>query len=142
MITFVSFNFRCHLLLFVGNNIMYMYLPEITLMLNFKKDWDILAESVKPRVAEIEEKEIQGIKIFLKQLANEYYDMELLSKGIIDSTKKESAKSIAKEFIKNIRDCDDAASNGNIAKLVETYPTTATELKDFFALLQDVPDEI
>lgn len=105
-------------------------------------EWDKLANSIKSRQSEIDEKEIQGIKIFLKQLANEYYDMETVSKGILDPAKAEQAKEIAKTFRKQIRECDDAASDGNVGKVVELYPTTASELKDFFALLQDVPDEI
>ena len=78
----------------------------------------------------------------MKQLANEYSDMELLGKGIMDPAKAESAKSIAKNFRKQIRECDDAASEKNFAKILEIYPTTATELKDFLGLMQDVPDEI
>jgi hypothetical protein len=105
-------------------------------------EWDKLANSIKSRQAEIDEKEIQGIKIFLKQLANEYYDMELVGKGILDPAKAEKAKEIATVFRKQIRECDDAASAGKLERIVELYPTTAGELKDFFALLQDVPDEI
>lgn len=44
----------------------------------FQKDWKVLAESLEKRnLAEIDEKELLSIKFFLKQLANEYYDMEV-----------------------------------------------------------------
>lgn len=68
--------------------------------------------------------------------------MELLSKSINDPVKQKSAREIAKQFRVEIRECDDAASNGNVAKLIELYPKTSTELKDFFGLMQDIPDEI
>ena len=83
-----------------------------------------------------------SIKVFLKQLSNEFYDMELLSKSINDPVKQKEARELAKTFRSQIRECDDAAGNGNLAKIVELYPTTQTELKDFFGLMQDVPDEI
>jgi hypothetical protein len=111
-------------------------------LLKYQSEWDKLANSIKSRTSEIDERETQGIKVFLKQLANEYSDMELLGKGIMDPAKAESAKSIAKNFRKQIRECDDAASEKNFAKILEIYPTTATELKDFLGLMQDVPDEI
>jgi len=111
-------------------------------VLKYQTEWDKLAGSIKARSTEIDEQETQGIKIFLKQLANEYGDLELLSKGILDPTKAETAKSIAKTFRKQIRECDDAASERNFAKILEIYPATAKELSDFLGLLQDVPDEI
>ena len=109
---------------------------------SFQGEWDKLAGSVKNREKEIDEKEVLSIKVFLKQLANEFYDMELLSKSINDPVKQKDAKEIAKVFRLEIRECDDAAGKGNIAKIIELYPKTATELKDFFGLMQDVPDEI
>ena len=90
----------------------------------------------------MDEEEIQAIKVFLKQLANEYYDMEIVSKGIIDPLKEGEALNLAKTFRKQIRECDDAASNRNLQKILDIYPITAQEMKDFFVLLQDVPDEI
>lgn len=68
--------------------------------------------------------------------------MELLSKSINDPVKQKESREIAKQFRAEIRECDDAAGNGNIAKIIELYPKTSTELKDFFGLMQDVPDEI
>lgn len=111
-------------------------------LLKYQSEWDKLANSIKSRSTEIDERETQGIKVFLKQLANEYSDMDLLGRGIMDPAKAESAKTIAKDFRKQIRECDDAASEKNFAKILEIYPTTATELKDFLGLMQDVPDEI
>lgn len=78
----------------------------------------------------------------MKQLANEFYDMDLLSRSINDPVKQKESKEIAKQFRLEIRECDDAASKGNVAKIIELYPKTATELKDFFGLMQDIPDEI
>ena len=49
-------------------------------------------ETVAKRSAEMDQKEVLGLKLFLKQLANEYYDMELLTRGIQDETKVASAK--------------------------------------------------
>jgi hypothetical protein len=108
----------------------------------FQGEWDKLAGSVKNREKEIDEKEVLSIKVFLKQLANEFYDMELLSKSINDPVKQKDAKEIAKVFRLEIRECDDAAGKGDIAKIIQLYPKTATELKDFFGLMQDIPDEI
>jgi len=46
----------------------------------YQNEWDKLAQSVKTRgSADIDEKEIISIKFFLKQLANEYFDMEVIS---------------------------------------------------------------
>ena len=123
-------------------------LPEgamaVSKLLKYQSDWDKLAGNIKARQSEIEgsEQETQGIKIFLKQLANEYSDMELLGQGILDKDKSTRAIAIAKTFRKQIRECDDAAGNKNFAKVLEIYPTTASELKDFIGLMQDVPDEI
>lgn len=68
--------------------------------------------------------------------------MDLLSKGIQDEKKVAEAKRIAKEFRKLVRQCDDAASNKEFAKIIQIYPQTSALLNDFLALLQDVPDEI
>ena len=113
-------------------------------LLKYQSDWDKLAGNIKARQTDIEgsEQETQGIKIFLKQLANEYGDMELLGQGILDKDKSTQAIAIAKTFRKQIRECDDAASVKNFAKVLEIYPTTAAELKDFIGLMQDIPDEI
>ena len=88
------------------------------------------------------EKEILTSKIFLKQLANEYSDMDLLSRGIIDPAKATEARQIAKEFRKAVRECDDAASKSDLNKIVDLYPTTASLLDKFLSFLQDVPDEL
>ena len=111
-------------------------------VLKYQKDWRTLADSVKVRRAEMDEKEVLGIKLFLKQLANEYYDMELLSKGILDPGKAEQAKVLAKKFRTEIRECDDSASAGNLEKITENYSSSAKDISDFLELLQDVPDEI
>ena len=111
-------------------------------IVKYQKDWDDLAKSVQNRGDQMDEKEVLAIKLFLKQLANEYYDMDLLISGILDPTKASEAKSLAKDFRTLIRQCDNAASDGNLNKIVEVYPKTSNELKDFLALLQDVPDEI
>eukprot|EP01036_Dinobryon_divergens_P042895 gene42895-57040_t len=108
----------------------------------YQADWAKLADSVKSRGAEMDAKEILNTKVFLKQLSNEYYDLELLTKGVIGPEKVTEAKNIAKEFRTKIRECDDAATAGNIQKISEIYPSTAKLLSDFFVLLQDVPDEL
>ena len=46
-------------------------------LLKYQKEWSNLADSVKTRGSEMDEKEVLGVKFFLKQLANEYYDMEV-----------------------------------------------------------------
>jgi len=43
-----------------------------------QSDWTKLADTIKTRNTEIDENEVLNIKRFLKQLANEYEDMELL----------------------------------------------------------------
>jgi hypothetical protein len=68
--------------------------------------------------------------------------MNLLSKSITDPQKNEEAKKVIIEFRKKIRECDDAASDNNISKVLDLYPYTASLLNNFLTLLQDVPDEI
>jgi hypothetical protein len=68
--------------------------------------------------------------------------MDLLSRSINDPKKAEAAKDLAKNFRKQIRELDDAAGNNDLNKLIENYPTTAGEMKEFFELLSDVPDEL
>ena len=86
--------------------------------------------------------ELVNVKFFLKNLANEYSDMELLGKNIPDAEKSKEAIRIGKEFRKNIRDCDDAVSKGDLNKLLELYPITNNQIATFIELLQDVPDEL
>lgn len=54
-------------------------------LLKYKSEWKKLADTIQTRSTSTEDpigdKEITGIKIFLKQLSNEYYDMDLLTKG-------------------------------------------------------------
>jgi len=111
-------------------------------VLKYQSEWNKLADSINTRGSEMSDVEILNIKYFLKQLANEYYDMELLSKGIPEPEKATLAKSLGKEFRLKIRECDDAASKGDLAKIVGIYPSTAKLLNDFLVLLQDVPDEL
>ena len=111
-------------------------------LLKYKTDWQNLANNLKSRDYKISEEEVIGTKLFLKQLANEYNDMEFLSKAITDAEKVKQAKAIAKDFRIKVRECDDAASAGNLAKVGENYPITASELDQFFDLLKDVPDEL
>jgi hypothetical protein len=68
--------------------------------------------------------------------------MELLAKGITDPQKAKQAKELAKSFRTKVRECDDAATKGDIAKIQENYVTTAGQLTTFLELLQDVPDEL
>ena len=111
-------------------------------LIKYQNEWNKVANSVKTRGNDMDLKEQLGLKQFLKQLANEYYDMELLTKGIVDTNKKEQAKLIATDFRTKIRECDDAITDGNINKITDIYPVTSKELKDFFLLLQDIPDEL
>jgi hypothetical protein len=68
--------------------------------------------------------------------------MDLLITSIKDPAKASAAKDLIKSFRSNIRECDKAASDNDIRKILDIYPTSASQLKDFFGLLQDVPDEI
>jgi hypothetical protein len=111
-------------------------------LLKYQSDWKKLADNLKERNYEIDGKEVSGTKMFLKQLANEYSDMDFLSRSITDSEKRTQAKEVAKHFRIKVRECDDAASNGNLAKIGENYPVTSGDLSKFFELLSDVPDEI
>lgn len=111
-------------------------------ILKYQKDWNNLAATVKSRSAEMSQQEVLGMKAFLKQLANEYRDMQLLGTGITDKDKQQQSMEVAKEFRKIIRECDDAASDNNFNKIMELYPRSAELLDSFLALLQDVPDEL
>ena len=69
----------------------------------------------------------------------------MLGKAIPDPAKSAKALSIAKDFRTKIRECDDSASKSTaegVNKILENYPATSMELKDFFDLMQDVPDEL
>ena len=69
--------------------------------------------------------------------------MDVMTKSIADSTKQTKAKEVIKEMRNNLRDLDKTISNDNILeKLSVTYPQVSNELKTFFELLQDVPDEL
>lgn len=68
--------------------------------------------------------------------------MELLGNGIPDARKADDARKIAKEFRKEVRLCDDAATDRNFDKILEIYPQTAALINDYLGLLQDVPDEL
>ena len=111
-------------------------------LLKYQKEWTKLAENMKSRTVQMDDKEIVGTKLFLKQLANEYNDMNLLAKGILDSSKAEKAKEIAKDFRVKVRECDDAMTDGNTNKIIENYPITSSEIAEFLELLSDVPDEL
>lgn len=112
-------------------------------VLKYQKDWKTVTEALKPRdLAKVEGPEVTAIKVLLKQLANEYYDLELLSKSITDPAKASAALDLAKDFRVRMRANDDAATAGNLQAIVDSYPATAKDLTDFFDLLNDVPDEI
>lgn len=111
-------------------------------VLKFQKDWAKVAETVRSRGTEMDDREKLNTKFFLKQLANEYYDMELLSKGILNPERAAQAKAIAKDFRQKVRECDDALDDGNVNKILDNYPGTSAELDEFLSLLQDVPDEL
>ena len=111
-------------------------------VLKYQKDWKILVDTIRPRIETVDDKEITSIKLFLKQMANEYYDMELLSNSITDKAKASEAVALAKKFRTEMRTLDDAASKGNVQALIDAYPATAKEMQDFFDLLSDVPDEL
>lgn len=68
----------------------------------------------------------------------------MLGKGIQDPEKSKQALAVAKDFRLKIRECDDAAKSvtDGVGKIVENYPATSKDLKDFFDLMQDVPDEL
>jgi len=109
----------------------------------YQKDWTELAKTVTSRGAEMDDKEKLGIKLFLKQLANEYYDLELLSKGVVDTGKQKQAMEAAKDFRTKVRAIDDSITIGaSLDKFNEIYPDTAKDLSLFLELLQDVPDEL
>ena len=135
----------------------------------FQADWKVLADSLSTRQNDVDDREIISIKFFLKQLANEYYDMEvyyfrsydvlskiflspsivtvtqLLGKGISDPQKSAEALKLAKDFRAKIRECDDSSSKSikeGLDKITQNYPVTSKELSSFFELMQDVPDEL
>eukprot|EP01031_Cornospumella_fuschlensis_P028975 gene28975-34967_t len=111
-------------------------------VLKYQKDWDKLAETIKVRKDEFSDREVLDIKVFFKQLANEYTDMELLSKSITDKGKASQALEIAKQFRKAARECDDATSQRQFDKVLDLYKTSSGLLNNYLSLLQDVPDEL
>ncbi len=121
-------------------------LPEGVLafnkLLKYQKDWDSVADSVQKRGKEMEQNEILSVKLFLKQLANEYNDMILLSKGVTDTDNQNKAKEIAKDIKVKMKKMDDALTNNDLQVLLDNYPSTKQGLIDFFGYLQDVPDEL
>lgn len=111
-------------------------------LLKYQKDWKELSTSVSKRQDSIDEKEILNIKAFLKGLANEYYDMDFLSKSITDNTKLEKAKVVAKDFRTTIRKCDDALTKNDISTVLANYDSSAKQLQEFLNLLSDVPEDL
>lgn len=111
-------------------------------LLKYQSEWNKLNNALSNREYKLEENEIVPTKLFLKQLANEYYDMELLSNGIIDKSKLNKAKDISKDFRSKIRQIDDEISKGNYNIINANYKITSVELSDFLDLLRDVPDEL
>ena len=111
-------------------------------LIKYQKDWNDLSKSVRERKDSIDEKEILNIKAFLKGLANEYTDMDFLAKSVQDPKTQQEAKDVAKDFRTQIRKCDDALTNNDINAVLSTYDTSAKQLKTFFDLLSDVPDEL
>ena len=107
-----------------------------------KKNWNTLGETVRLRSNEFTTEEVLGLKSFLKLLANEYSDMELLSTGIQDKTKATQAIAAAKEFRKIVRECDNAASDRDFKSIIEKYPKTVELLNTFLDSMKDVPDEL
>lgn len=113
-------------------------------LLKYQNEWSKLHDSVSNPNNKVDDKEVLTIKLFLKQLANEYYDMELLSTSITDTSKSKEAKSIAKSFRTKIRDIDDSMNNGQVGidKIISNYGSTANDITEFLKMLQDVPDEL
>lgn len=83
-----------------------------------------------------------GTKFFLKSLASEYLDMELLAMGITDREKAAKAILTAKQFRTSVRACDNAVMEQDIDKVLDHFRTSSVLLKDFLELLQDVPQDL
>ena len=111
-------------------------------LVKYQKDLDNVGESVKKRGAEMDNMEIQTLKIFMKQLANEYGDMEFLTRSINSEKDKEAAKQIGKDLRVVAREVDKALSDGRVERLAEEYPKMKKMVSDFLAYLSDVPDEL
>jgi hypothetical protein len=82
------------------------------------------------------------MKFFLRQLANEYSDMELLSSSIGDKSKAQDAINLAKEFRATIRACDEATKARDFDKVLVLHAQSADQLKRYLGYLHDVPDEL
>lgn len=112
-------------------------------IVGLQDDWRKLVDSIKNRDSALDDREVINSKFFFKQLANEYYDMDLLSNSINSPEEKAKAKSLAKTFRQTFRDLDDTASDGNINKhILDAEKVVENEFQVFFALLNDVPDEL
>lgn len=107
-----------------------------------QKDWQDVMKRVLSLKEELPKDERSNVKVFMKRLANEYFDMELLSKSIQDKSKAEQAIQIAKDIRGKARECDDAISANNYKKLEELNPMVTKAFQDFFETLNDVPDEL
>jgi hypothetical protein len=83
-----------------------------------------------------------GTKFFLKSLANEYGDMELLAMEISDKQKAAKAILTAKQFRTSVRACDNAVMEQGIDKVLDQFHASAVLLNDFLELLQDVPQDL
>lgn len=111
-------------------------------LVKFQKDLDGVAKSAKERGSEMDNMEIQTLKIFMKQLANEYGDMEFLSRSINSEKDREAAKQIGKDLRIVAREVDKALSDGKVEVLSEKYPEMKKMVSDFLDYLSDVPDEL
>lgn len=111
-------------------------------LVKYQKDLDNVADSVKKRGSEMDNMEIQQLKIFMKQIANEYGDMEFLARGIGSEKDREAAKATGKDLRECARAVDKGLGEGKTEILTDKYPAMKKDIADFFALLSDVPDEL
>jgi hypothetical protein len=88
------------------------------------------------------DREVLDTKAFLRQLSNEYLDMEYLSKSIADKTKASDAINVAKEFRNTVRSAEKAMSDRNFPAVLEFYGQSNNLINQYLADLQDVPDEL
>ena len=106
-----------------------------------RSDWDAIGQTVDSRGKEMSKDEWEGVMSFLRKLYSVGEDMKGIAKGM-DVGKKKQAEALIGEFQTIVKTADGAARGQDREAFMILYKKSAVCLDDFFALLQDVPDEI
>lgn len=111
-------------------------------VLRLKTDLEAVAKRVRSNADEIDKKEWESISVFLRKIYSAGDDMKFITKTIPDPTKQKRSAEIVKAVQKLAVAGDLPAQNNDAVNYLIISDKVALLVDEFFALLQDVPDEI